>query len=158
MSSRLLTALSSPKFPRLAKWADKLAFDDPAHTPHNDRRTLENDKTTTLTGLGNAGDRQSRTIAVSLRISAASLYILHSGSSDVPSLCAKRMVAILPMDSCSTESSSAAVGDALASPTPTPIVPPVSSYLASKYDIQVVSILREYFRSLEGAACGHMLC
>lgn len=75
----------------------------------------------TLAVLGKAGDRQSKIIAVSLKTSAARRYILHSGSSDVPSLCAKRMVAILPMDSCSTERRRAAVGDADASPTPTPI-------------------------------------
>ena len=57
---------------------------------------------------------------MSLKTSAASLYILHSGSSEVPSLCAKRIVAILPVLSWSTERRSAAVGEADASPTPTP--------------------------------------
>jgi hypothetical protein len=114
------TALSSPRFPRFAKCADKLAFALPAHTPHSDRSTLDRDNIKTLAALGNAGDRQSRIMAESLNMSAARRYILHSGSSAVPSLCAKRIVAILPIDSCSTESSSAAVGDAVASPTPTP--------------------------------------
>lgn len=67
-------------------------------------------------------------MAVSLKMSAASLYILHSGSRDVPNLCAKRMVAIRPIDSCTIDSRRAAVGDADASPTPTPIVPPVSLF------------------------------
>lgn len=59
-------------------------------------------------------------MAVSLKMSAASRYILHSGSSAVPSLWAKSIVAMRPMDSCSTDKSSAAVGEAFASPTPTP--------------------------------------
>jgi hypothetical protein len=70
--------------------------------------------------FGNAGDKQSRIMAASLNTSAAKRYILHSGSSEVPNRWAKRIVAILPMLSCSTVSSSAAVGEAVASPTPTP--------------------------------------
>jgi hypothetical protein len=65
-------------------------------------------------------------MAVSLKISATSRYILHSGSSDVPSLWANRIVAIRPIDSWITLRSSAAVGDADASPTPTPRVVVVS--------------------------------
>jgi hypothetical protein len=84
----------------------------PAATPHSERRTLERLSKTTLADLGKAGDKQSSIIAPSLKMSAASRYILHSGSSDVPSLCAKRIVAILPMLSCSTERRSAAVGEA----------------------------------------------
>jgi hypothetical protein len=61
-------------------------------------------------------------MAVSLKMSAARRYILHSGSREVPNLCANKMVAIRPMDSWSTESSSAAVGEAEASPTPTPVL------------------------------------
>jgi hypothetical protein len=76
--------------------------------------------TKTLIGLGNTGERQSKTIAVSLKTSAANLHILHSGSSDVPSLWAKRIVARRPADSCKTERMRAAVGEADASPTPTP--------------------------------------
>jgi hypothetical protein len=59
-------------------------------------------------------------MALSLKISAANLYILHSGSRDVPSLCAKRIVAMRPADSWRMESRSAEVGEAVASPTPTP--------------------------------------
>lgn len=93
----------------------------PAVTPHKALRTLEKLSRSTLGTLGSAGDKQSSIIAVSLKTSAASLYILHSGSSEVPSLCAKRMVANLPILSCMTERSKAAVGDADASPTPTPV-------------------------------------
>lgn len=63
---------------------------------------------------------------MSLKTSAASLYILHSGSSEVPSLWAKRIVAIRPILSWSTERRRAAVGDAEASPTPTPTKPCLS--------------------------------
>ena len=51
----------------------------------------------TLGTFGSAGDKQSSTIAVSLKMSAAKRYILHSGSSAVPSLWANRIVAILPV-------------------------------------------------------------
>jgi len=61
---------------------------------------------------GSAGDRQSKIIAASLNMSAAKRYILHSGSSAVPSLWAKRIVAIRPILSCNTDSNNAAVGDA----------------------------------------------
>ena len=115
-----LTAFNSPRFPFFAKCALKLAFALPAHTPQSERSTLEKLSSSTRAGFGNAGDKQSRTMAVSLSTSAANRYILHSGSSAVPNLWAKRMVAIRPMDSCRTESSSAAVGEALESPTPTP--------------------------------------
>lgn len=120
-----LTAFNSPRFPRFAKCADKLALALPAHTPQRDLNTLEKDNINTRAAFGNAGDRQSRIMAVSLKTSAARRYILHSGSRDVPSLCANRIVAIRPMDSCRTESNNAAVGEAEASPTPTP-VPQVS--------------------------------
>ena len=60
-------------------------------------------------------------MAASLKMSAASRYILHSGSRDVPSLCAKRIVAIRPMLSCKTERRRAAVGEAWESPTPIPV-------------------------------------
>ena len=46
-------------------------------------KTLEKLKSKTLGPLGNAGDKQSNTMAVSLKISAASRYILHSGSKAV---------------------------------------------------------------------------
>lgn len=71
-------------------------------------------------GLGKAGDKQSSTMAVSLKTSAASRYILHSGSRAVPRRCAKRIVAMRPVDSWSTERRSAEVGEAVESPTPTP--------------------------------------
>lgn len=51
----------------------------------------------TLGIFDSAGDRQSSTIAVSLKMSAAKRYILHSGSRAVPSLWANRIVAILPV-------------------------------------------------------------
>ena len=116
-----LTAFNSPRLPHVAKWALKLAFELPAATPQSDLRTLEKLSIITLNALGNAGEKQSTTIAVSLKTSAASLYDLHSGSSDVPSRCANRIVAILPILSCTMESSNAAVGEAEASPTPTPV-------------------------------------
>jgi hypothetical protein len=87
---------------------------------------LEKLRSITRDDLGNAGDKQSRIMAASLKMSAASRYILHSGSSEVPSLWAKSIVAIRPILSCRTERSSAAVGEALASPTPTPNNPSIS--------------------------------
>lgn len=81
-----LTAFNSPKLPHLAKWALKLALELPAATPHKALKTLEKLSRMTLSALGSAGDRQSKIIAVSLKTSAASLYILHSGSREVPSL------------------------------------------------------------------------
>jgi hypothetical protein len=84
----------------------------PAATPHRLLSTLERLNNTTLVDLGNAGDKQSKSIAASLKISAASRYILHSGSREVPSLWAKRMVAIRPMLSWRTERRRAAVGEA----------------------------------------------
>ena len=120
--AQLPTAFSSPRLPHFAKCALKLAFELPAATPQSALSTLEKLKSTTLGSLGSAGERQSKTIAVSLNTSAASRYILHSGSREVPSLCANRMVAMRPILSCKTERRSAAVGEADASPTPTPIV------------------------------------
>lgn len=104
----------------MAKWALSDAFELPAATPQSERRTLERLNKSTLEDFGKAGERQSSIIAASLNISAANRYILHSGSRDVPSLCAKRMVAILPMLSWRTESRRAAVGEACESPTPIP--------------------------------------
>jgi hypothetical protein len=60
-------------------------------------------------------------MAVSLKMSAERRYILHSGSKAVPSRCAKRMVAMRPVDSWRTVSRSAVVGEAVLSPTPTPV-------------------------------------
>jgi hypothetical protein len=117
-----LTALTSPKFPFRAKCALKLALALPAHTPQSARSTLERLNTMTRSGFGNAGLRQSITIAVSFKTSAARRYILHSGSRAVPSRCANRMVPMRPADSWSTERRSAVVGDAVESPTPTPRV------------------------------------
>ena len=91
-----------------------------AHTPHKLRSTLEKLRMATRMGFGNAGERQSSMMDVSLKTSAAKRYILHSGSRAVPRRCAKSIVAIRPMDSWSTVRSSAAVGEALLSPTPTP--------------------------------------
>jgi hypothetical protein len=78
------TALTSPKFPPLAKCALKLAFALPAATPHNALNMLATLKTTTLTPLGNSGDKQSKMMAASLNTSAANRYILHSGSNAEP--------------------------------------------------------------------------
>ena len=120
--NRLHTAFNSPKLPHLAKCALKLALELPAATPHSARKTLERLSRMTRGIFGSTGDKQSRIMAQSLKISAASLYVLHSGSREVPSLWAKRMVAIRPILSCRTDSKSAAVGEADASPTPTPDV------------------------------------
>ena len=98
-STLLLTAFSSPKFPHLAKCALKLAFALPAATPHKALKMLDALNNSTLGLRGRTGDKQSRSIAASLKMSAASRYILHSGSRAVPSLCAKRIVAIRPADS-----------------------------------------------------------
>jgi hypothetical protein len=81
-----LTAFNSPKFPCVAKWALSEALELPAATPQSERSTLETLNNATLEALGRAGERQSRSIAASLKISAAKRYILHSGSRDVPSL------------------------------------------------------------------------
>jgi hypothetical protein len=114
------TAFSSPRFPCVAKWALNEALELPAATPHRERSTLDRLNNATLDTFGKAGDRQSKIIAASLNTSADSLYILHSGSRDVPSLCANRIVAIRPMLSWRTERRSAAVGEAWESPTPIP--------------------------------------
>jgi len=114
------TAFSSPRFPCVAKWALNEALELPAATPHRERSTLDRLNNTTLDAFGKAGDRQSNIIAASLNTSAASLYILHSGSRDVPSLWANRIVAIRPILSWRTERRSAAVGEAWESPTPIP--------------------------------------
>lgn len=105
----------------MAKCALSDALLLPAATPHRDRRTLEKLRSNTRELLGKAGERQSRIIAASLKISASSRYILHSGSRDVPSRCANRIVAMRPMLSCRTERRSAAVGEAWLSPTPIPV-------------------------------------
>ena len=115
-----LTALTSPKFPIRAKCCDKLALALPAHTPHKLLNTALTLSTATLSGFANAGDRQSSTIAVSLKISASRRYILHSGSNAVPSRCAKSIVASRPVESCSIVRRRACVGEAVGLPTPTP--------------------------------------
>ena len=116
----VLTAFNSPKLSPSAKCALRLAFELPAATPHRALRMLEKPRRSTLGVLGKAGERQSSIIAESLNTSAARRYILHSGSNAVPSLWANRIVAMRPMESCTMESNKAAVGDADASPTPTP--------------------------------------
>ena len=77
-------AFSSPRLPHLAKCALRLAFELPAATPHSALRALLVASIVTRMGLGKAGDKHSSTMAVSLKMSANNLYILHSGSSDVP--------------------------------------------------------------------------
>ena len=42
----------------------------PAATPHNDLKTLPEASRKTLTGFGKAGERQSKIIAASLKMSA----------------------------------------------------------------------------------------
>ena len=78
---KILTALSSPRFPHLAKCALKLALELPAATPHRALKTLEKLKSSTRIAFGSAGERQSSIMAASLNTSAARRYILHSGSS-----------------------------------------------------------------------------
>lgn len=80
-----LTAFSSPRFARRAKCALRLAFALFAVTPHSARSTLDRLRINTLAAFGIAGERQSKIIAVSLKMSAARRYILHSGSREVPS-------------------------------------------------------------------------
>lgn len=70
---------------------------------------------------GTPGERQSRIMATSLKTSAASRYVLHSGSRAVPTRWAKQIVAMRPDISCRMCRSSADVGEALALPTPTPV-------------------------------------
>jgi hypothetical protein len=116
------TAFSSAKFPHRAKWALKLAFELPPATPHSARSTPAVLRTVTRTiPAGTIGERQSMIMAISLKTSAASLYVLHSGSRAVPTRWAKRIVAILPDMSCKMWSKRAEVGDASALPTPTPV-------------------------------------
>ena len=112
-------AFNSPRLPQRAKCALRLALAEPAATPQRALRTLLKLRISTLTGFGNAGERQSSTNAKSFKMSASKRYILHSGSRDVPNLQAKRIVAMRPADSCNMERISAAVGEAEESPTPT---------------------------------------
>lgn len=92
-------ALSSPRFPQRAKCALRLAFAEPAATPHSARKMLLKLSMSTRRGFGKAGERQSSTNAKSFRMSARRRYILHSGSRDVPNLQANAIVAIRPADS-----------------------------------------------------------
>jgi hypothetical protein len=67
------TALSSARFPHLAKWALKLAFELPPATPQRALRTPAVLRTITRGGpAGTPGERQSRIMAMSLKTSAAS--------------------------------------------------------------------------------------
>lgn len=93
-----LTALTSPKFPALAKCALRLALELPAQTPHSARKQLPTLQIATRIGLGKMGDRTSSTMDESLKMSAANRYILHSGSSAVPSRCANMMVEMRPAE------------------------------------------------------------
>lgn len=67
-----------------AKCTLKLALAEPAATPHKALSTLLKLRMTTRIGLGNTGERQSKTKPKSLRTSANKRYILHSGSSADP--------------------------------------------------------------------------
>lgn len=118
-----LTALTSPKSPHRAKCALRLAFELAPATPHSALITPAVLRTPTLPAfVPTSGDKQSRMMAASLNTSAASRYVLHSGSMAVPMRCAKRTVAIRPEESCRICRRRAEVGEAVASPTPTPIV------------------------------------
>jgi hypothetical protein len=114
------TAFNSPRFPHRAKCLLKLALLLPAATPHMARRIPAPHIAPIRNPPGSAGLRQSKIMAQSLKTSADSLYILHSGSSDVPRRYAKKIVARRPVVSLRMVSSSAAVGVVDASPTPTP--------------------------------------
>lgn len=81
---------------------------------------LEMEYITTLIVGENIGERQSTTIAVSLKISAESRYILHSGSRAVPRRWANRIVAKRPKVDWSMDRKIALVEEAFASPTPMP--------------------------------------
>ncbi|KAK5634295.1 hypothetical protein RRF57_010009 [Xylaria bambusicola] len=63
-------ALSSARLPDRAKCALRLALADPPETPHNARSTPDMQSATTLAGPGSAGERTSRNMAESLKISA----------------------------------------------------------------------------------------
>ena len=115
-----LTAFSSPKLPLLAKCALRLAFAEPAATPQRARSAADALSRLTRSGLGKAGERQSRIMAASLKMSATRRQRLHSGSRERPRRAAKRMVAMRPVESWRTERRRAVVGEAVASPTPTP--------------------------------------
>lgn len=119
----LLTALTSARFPHLAKCALKLAFELPPATPQRALSTPAALRTATLRNPASAsGDKQSNNMATSLNTSAASRYVLHSGSMAVPTLCAKMIVASRPVVSWRLRRRRADVGEALALPTPTPVV------------------------------------
>jgi hypothetical protein len=60
-------------------------------------------------------------MAASLKMSAAKRQRLHSGSRERPRRDAKRIVPMRPMESWRTERRRAVVGEAVASPTPTPV-------------------------------------
>lgn len=114
------TAFNSPKLPLFAKCALRLALAEPAATPHKARSAADALSRLTRSGFGRAGDRQSRIMAASLRISATRRQRLHSGSRERPRRAAKRIVATRPVESWRTERRRAVVGEAVASPTPTP--------------------------------------
>jgi hypothetical protein len=79
-------AFNSPTFPVFAKCTLKLAFEALPATPHNALKDPERHKNGILTDRGNAGDRQSMSIAESLKMSAMNRYFLHSASKAGPNL------------------------------------------------------------------------
>src|SRR5271170_2306713 len=103
-----------------AKCELRMAFELPPATPQMALDMLETQRKGILTTFGREGLRQSKMKAKSLKTSAASRYILHSASMRLEAQWAKEMVASLPMDSCRTLSSMAAVAVAFSSPTPIP--------------------------------------
>jgi hypothetical protein len=116
-----LTAFSSPRLFHFAKWPLRLLFEELPATPAAANNVLETHNTTKRMVVGNMGDMQSRTMAVSQKTSDIRRYALHSASIDVPIVCAKIMVASLPKHSRITVTSIAPVGDADALPTPMPV-------------------------------------
>lgn len=128
------TAFNSPKFPPLAKCPLKLAFALPADTPQRLLSTLPPASTATLTLLlVKNGERQSSSMAKSLKTSAARRYRLHSGSRARPRRAAKRMVARRERQSRMIVWRRAVVGVAVGSPTPTPVGEMKERQLAKRY-------------------------
>ena len=104
LAACLTLAFNSPTLPFFAKCTLRLVLDAPAATPHRARSDPERHSSASLAVRGNAGDRQSISIAESLKMSARNRYFLHSASSAGPNLYAKRIVAMRPTESIAHKS------------------------------------------------------
>ena len=134
-------ALSSPTFPTFAKCILSAALDAPPHTPQIARITPARQIDARRIWDGSTGERQSKTNAISLNISADNRYILASGANAGPYFQANNIafdfqkyfrvssrdqrlygdiLANRPVASWETVRRTALVEDACSSPTPKP--------------------------------------